>query len=153
MGVFAKSIDDPKFRDSDEEVVTLADLEQALSKIDYFADRQLDRLEFLLLALDRSLVFQKEYLQELYRNWSDESEGEVRVKQHIYRMMESQETSEERNWQKRYKLSEQLVQCGILKNPHVDDQITELQFLYICRDIFGLNTFDIEDSLPEIEVD
>lgn len=62
MGVFAKSIDDPKFRDSDEEIVTLADLEQALNKIDYYADRQLDRLEFLLLALDRSLVFQKEYL-------------------------------------------------------------------------------------------
>ena len=68
-------------------------------------------------------------------------------------MMESQDTSEELDWQKRYKLSEQLVQCGILNNPHVDDQITELQFLYICRDIFGLNTFDIEESLPELEMD
>eukprot|EP00353_Schmidingerella_taraikaensis_P007625 CAMPEP_0185569998 /NCGR_PEP_ID=MMETSP0434-20130131/2454_1 /TAXON_ID=626734 ORGANISM="Favella taraikaensis, Strain Fe Narragansett Bay" /NCGR_SAMPLE_ID=MMETSP0434 /ASSEMBLY_ACC=CAM_ASM_000379 /LENGTH=73 /DNA_ID=CAMNT_0028184981 /DNA_START=1169 /DNA_END=1390 /DNA_ORIENTATION=- len=73
MGVFAKGADDPKFRDSEEEVVTLDDLEAALAKIDYYADRQLDRLEFLLLALDRSLVFQKEYMQQLYRIWQEEA--------------------------------------------------------------------------------
>lgn len=61
-GVFAKSKDDPDFKDSEEEVVTMQDLEQALLKIDFFADKHLDRIEFLLLALDRSLLFSKESL-------------------------------------------------------------------------------------------
>ena len=39
-----------------------------------------------------------------------------------------------------------------MQDVDVDDRISELQFLYICRDIFGLNTFDIDESLPAIDV-
>ena len=97
MGVFAKDINDPKFRDSEDEVITLDDLEKALTKIDYFADRQLDRLEFLLLALDRSLVFQKEYLLQLYQIWLEDPEhyGEVRVRTHLHRLLENPDTTEQ----------------------------------------------------------
>ena len=70
MGVFAKSKDDPNFP-RDEEKVTLAELEEGLKKIDYYADRNLDRLEFLLLAIDRSLVFEKESLEKLYYLWEE----------------------------------------------------------------------------------
>ena len=44
------------------------------------------------------------------------------------------------------------MECNILQDVDVDDRISELQFLYICRDIFGLNTFDIDESLPAIDV-
>ena len=39
-----------------------------------------------------------------------------------------------------------------MQNPLKDDEISEVQWLYICRDIFGINTFEIDEELPEIMV-
>ena len=152
MGVFAKCTKDLLYREDDPESVTLAELREVLQKVDYYADGNLDRLEFVLLALDRSLVFQKEYLQQLYQIYSLRGDGEVRVKNQIYRLIESPDTSEQEDWFKKCTLKEQLVECNIVGDIDVDDQISELQFLYICRDIFGLNTFDIDESLPTDDV-
>ena len=57
MGVFAKCTKDLLYREEDPESVTLDELREVLKKVDYYADGYLDRLEFVLLALDRSLVF------------------------------------------------------------------------------------------------
>lgn len=41
-------------------------LESILAKIDIVEDRHLDKIEFMLLALDRSILFSKDNLKELF---------------------------------------------------------------------------------------
>lgn len=39
----------------------------------------------------------------------------------------------------------------ILSNPHYDGDLSLTQWLYICRDIFGISTFEIDQDLPELD--
>lgn len=72
MNVFATSHDatpSTNVADADgetQEVVTLDDLRNVLEKIDIDGDGSLDKLEFLLLAHDRSLIFSRENLLNLF---------------------------------------------------------------------------------------
>lgn len=114
-GVFAKSRDDPAFKDSEEEVVTLQDLEAALEKIDFFADKHLDRLEFLLIALDHSLIFQKETLIKLFRVWAAESiNGTIHKQYHLMGMLDNANTTNSADHRKEFKLKHMLTDLGIL---------------------------------------
>lgn len=79
MRVFAKSHDEVFEGDDQpnsegeekEEVVTIDDLRQVLQKVDMDNDQHLDKVEFLLLAHDRSLIFSKENLVRLFECWSE----------------------------------------------------------------------------------
>lgn len=79
MRVFAKSHDEVFEGDDQqntegeekEEVVTIDDLRQVLQKVDIDGDQHLDKVEFLLLAHDRSLIFSKENLVRLFECWSE----------------------------------------------------------------------------------
>ena len=93
-GVFAESRDDPKFKHSKEKVITIQELEQAFMKIDFFADRHLDRTEFLLLTLDRVDLYDKEILLQLYRIWSESTDGLVTRDYHLHSMLENANTTE-----------------------------------------------------------
>ena len=68
MGVFAKT---PKAGQPQlaEGQVTLDDLEKVLNKVDIVADRWLDKIEFMLLALDRKTLFSEENMTALFNHW------------------------------------------------------------------------------------
>lgn len=49
------------------------------------------------------------------------------------------------------KLYNMIKTLRILSNPHYDGDMSVTQWLYICRDIFGISTFEIDQDLPEVE--
>lgn len=75
MNVFATSRDATpaaNVADADgesQEVVTLDDLRKVLEKVDIDGDGSLNKVEFLLLAHDRSLIFSRENLLNLFECW------------------------------------------------------------------------------------
>ncbi len=69
-----------------QEVVTLDDLRKVLEKVDINGDGSLDKLEFLLLAHDRSLIFSRENLLNLFECWQDE-QGIVSAGQFFQQMI------------------------------------------------------------------
>ena len=47
-------------------------ISEVLKKVDIVADGQLDKVEFMLLALDRSLIFSQENMVALFNSWDEE---------------------------------------------------------------------------------
>mgnify|MGYP001626736140 CR=1 FL=1 len=126
MNVFATSHDATpatKVADADgerQEVVTLDDLRKVLEKIDIDGDGSLDKLEFLLLAHDRSLIFSRENLLNLFECWQDE-QGIVSAGLFFTRMIIHADGAA--NLEKIQKLNEMIMELRILRNPDSDDLI------------------------------
>jgi len=74
--------------------VTLKHLERVLSKIDIVADGYLDKVEFMLLALDRKIIFSQENLTALFNYWDTECHGHVSIRESVRLMFAFDDGSE-----------------------------------------------------------
>ncbi len=83
-------------------------------------DGSLDKVEFLLLAHDRSLIFSQENLLKLFQCWYEE-QGAVSVGQHIQQMIRNLDGAE--NPEKIQKLYEMIEVLRILRKPLLNDII------------------------------
>ena len=143
MGVFAKP---PKAGEPPlaEGQITLDDLEKVLSRVDIVADRQLDKVEFMLLALDRKTLFSEENITALFNHWDRECLGHVSIGLTLRLMLALSDGSEsQEKLDKFYGGLESQAFCP----SHDNDLITLNNFFVICRDLFGLNTFDFEEDV------
>jgi len=145
-GVFSRSRQEANY---DEDAVTLDDLVHALEKIDIVKDRHLDRVEFLLLALDRSLIFSQDNLEKLFDSWDTRQTGQVSLRNHLCPMLTSPDQHEEDDALKTLRFKEMIRDLRIMRDPFKSDLVDKLRFFYICRDIFGVNTLEIQESLSE----
>ena len=107
----------------------------------------------MLLALDRSLIFSLDNIRALFYSLDEQRQGQVSIRHRIRRMLRKNRDldEDEEDADKVDRLHRSLVDLRICRDPEVDDLVGEVQFLYICRDIFGINTFEIEYELPELE--
>ena len=102
----------------------------------------------MIVALDRSLIFSQENLSALFDQWMMES-GAVMIGDHIRRMICLNDGPESE--EKLSRVQEMIRACKILRRPHAESVIQTIHWLYICRDIFGINTFEIDEELPSEE--
>ena len=70
--------------------VTLEMLEGALRKVDLTQDGNLDKIEFILLALDRKILFSRENLIELFLKFDQydvDGQNKIHIGESFYGMM------------------------------------------------------------------
>ena len=121
---------------------------QALEKVDVVKDNSLDQVEFMLLALDRAIIFSQENLELLFKRWDHGRQGCVPIFRTLRLMFDNADGSE--NEEKLLRFYGQLTDLNIVDHER-DDRIEIRHFLTICRDIFGINTFEIEQEVEQLE--
>ena len=98
----------------------------------------------MLLALDRKTLFSQENMTRLFNHWDGDCIGSVSIGNSIRRMFQFDDGSEDLN--KLEKLYSGIADMPFCPEPEVDDFITLNNFFVICRDIFGINTFEFDEE-------
>lgn len=141
LGVFAKA---PKAGEMlDEGDVTLDQVQTILKKVDINPDGYLDKVEFMLLALDRSLIFSEANLAALFDALDEQRQARISLRHHVLTML--LDAFGEPDKKKVARFFDNLSSTQIV-DPDVSDFISKRQFFLITRDVFGINTFEITEA-------
>ena len=67
--------------------ISLADLYRILRKVDIYEDQHLDRVEFMLLALDRSILYSEQNVQLLFNSYDTQNTGRISINESVVKMI------------------------------------------------------------------
>ena len=63
--------------------ISLADLRNVLHKVDIFQDDHLDKVEFMLLALDRSILYSEQNVLLLFNSFDTQNTGRISINESV----------------------------------------------------------------------
>ena len=104
----------------------------------------MDKVEFMLLALDRKTLFSQDNMTQLFNYWDQDGIGSVSIANSVRRMFQYDDGSEDQ--EKLERLYGGIACMQFCPQPEHDDYISLNNFFVICRDIFGINTFEFEED-------